>query len=600
MQNQVQSSARNGGARTAKDRDMPESVDRSEVRDATARVPLGPEPGSIELERWNELKRAMNKRHESLPMSHRIELSSATLVVCVWGLILSASPAVANPPQIQAVFPLGLSRGEEVELTLTLASPLPEVGNGEALHGISLWSPQVALEATSMADSKGEHWTCRVNSSDAIDYFDLYLIGPTGISNPMRLALSDLPEVMEDKDAKGNDTRETSQLIGIPSVVNGILDPGTDRDCYRVALDEGQPVQLRFQSTTWGSSVAGALTLIDPLGREFLHDDGRSSEPIVSFVARMAGDYTIEIHERAYRKGAFPAYRLSVVDKPLLATQFPQVLRSEEPKSDKSLTIEDEPLNDRPESAPWVDLPADVCGQFLHVRDQDWFRIEAKSGEQLWFEAFGERLGQEMDLEIGIHDSQGKLLTTLSDTPAVANRSDPWAAATLDPSGSWKVPADGEYRLILRDLYNSSLAGPDRHYRLMIRREPPDPAIVVTDSVYLQPGQEVQLPIYRHGPLPEGHSLLVRAIDLPSGVTASEARLEGDMLTASLNFTADTLSPPWRGVIRLQAELITEGESPTSRAVVAHYITPLDRNPLESRARGPVLVIAAIARASLQ
>jgi hypothetical protein len=104
----------------------------------------------------------------------------------------------------------------------------------------------------------------------------------------------------------------------------------------------------------------------------------------------------------------------------------------------------------------------------LAPNQTDWYRFSAGKGETIEIEAYGQRLGQRMDLDVAVHDAEGKLLIRLPDKPAVKGMPASLTLQSLDPYGSWKPPRDGEFQLAVRDLYGGSLYGPQRRYTLRL------------------------------------------------------------------------------------------------------------------------------------
>jgi hypothetical protein len=213
---------------------------------------------------------------------------------------------------------------------------------------------------------------------------------------------------------------------------------------------------------------------------------------------------------------------------------------------DGPLTVEPEEESSAHESAPSVTLPTTIAGRFLTSRDVDWYRFSAEKEDEILINSFGQRLGTRMDLEIGIHDGEGKLLTTLSD------QSDPkdWPGrvpfATLDAGGSWKAPADGEYLIAVRDLYGGSVFGIERSYLVSIGPPQPDFALVALhpddkkpQGLSITPGgeAEVELLLWRFGGF-DG-PVTVGGMDLPEGLSIEEVEIEAGQFSATLTVKAD-------------------------------------------------------------
>lgn len=569
------------------------------------------------------------------------------LICFLWGWVgfSSLPPALGQGLKLETVFPLAIDLDQSTELTVT--------GDAALKQATSVWSPQVNLEVERIPDKKAIRFRVTPQPEETalsgplqLSGLDLYAVGPDGLGGPLRLQVADsqLTELLEEESSARNDTLATAQELPLNSVVNAVIDSATDADCFRVTLAAGQPLRVRFQSQSLGNDVEPALTIFDPQGRELLHDDGSELEPTLAFRAPTAGDYTIRVHERVWRKPAAPGYRLTVTDLPLVLAAFPPVVipnqeqeieligyglqdspddktdssgranrvaesltaittRISAPRiththdnqaapasmaafpvlhyqhpdtvgvvrlhiGDKHTQIEAEALNQQPDSAPFITIPADIHGRFLKPRDQDWYRLQLEKDQTLWFDAYGERLGQMMDLQIDIHDAQGKLLSSLSDTAAAKNRKDPLAAATLDPVGSWKAPAEGEYRFIIRDLYGTSVAGPTRSYRLFVTETPPQECVIAAEVVNLKPDETAKFALYHHGSAVKQETITVQALNLPEGVTAEPLRLTTGGKPGEFTLKADKNAPAWTGLLQLQAEL---GDKPLPIRAVAPW-----------------------------
>lgn len=197
--------------------------------------------------------------------------------------------------------------------------------------------------------------------------------------------------------------------------------------------------------------------------------------------------------------------------------------------TDLPVILDQEPGNQSQKTAQPIKVPCDIAGQFLKPHDLDWYQFSAEKGQDLSIRAFGERLGQQMDLELSLLDSSGKLLKSLNNKAAVKGTATPVSAASLDPEGTWKAPKADTYYLLVRDLYGSSLGGFERQYRVRIENKQPDFQVFAYpdasdrySGVSLHRGGYTHLVIYvdrRHG---FSEPIRIQAVDLPEGFSADE------------------------------------------------------------------------------
>ena len=235
------------------------------------------------------------------------------------------------------------------------------------------------------------------------------------------------------------------------------------------------------------------------------------------------------------------------------------------------VTLEKEP-NDTAATTQTINVPAEFVGQFQKTGDTDNVSFTAKAGDEYFIEVFGQRDGSTVDpyfvLEQVTHDKKGvekvRRITAQDDTntdlaPGIfTTRSD-------DPGYHFRVPADGTYRIILRDRYFETRGHPAMVYRLSIRKPQPDFRLAAlpvlagagrnqggkTWAVGLRKGDNVpvQVVAFRRdgfdGPID------VRAEGLPKGVTCKGATIGSGSSTTTLIFTADEQAAPWLGSIRV-------------------------------------------------
>ncbi|MCE9534111.1 MAG: PPC domain-containing protein [Planctomycetes bacterium] len=255
--------------------------------------------------------------------------------------------------------------------------------------------------------------------------------------------------------------------------------------------------------------------------------------------------------------------------------------------TDREPTVETDQPHEILARAQPLKFPFAASGRFLRSNEVDWYRFTARKGETLWIEAIGERTGKAMDLDIAIHDAGGKVLETFTDTVLPKGATESFSTETLDPAGVWKVPADGEYNLAVRDLYGTAAAGAERTYWLSVGPRLEGVQVVAMTNPVAPPGGTgtVQLVAMRRG----GHEgpIRVRASDLPKGIQADEAVIAAKQNTGTWTMKAGNDAAPWVGKLSLVAETVVDGK-PRTLPVIA--MTPVrDGKPAVMRRSAGVL-----------
>ena len=120
-------------------------------------------------------------------------------------------------------------------------------------------------------------------------------------------------------------------------------------------------------------------------------------------------------------------------------------------------------------------------GRFNPRGDRDWYTFEAAKGEKFWIEVVSQRLGLSVDPQVVIQQvgEASKDLQEIDDlaTPMPAmqdNIEKRYRAHSDDPAILFTAPADGKYRMLVRDLFGSAQGDPRLFYVLSVRAPKPD------------------------------------------------------------------------------------------------------------------------------
>lgn len=520
----------------------------------------------------------------------------------------SAEPAA---PALQAIFPAGGQVGTTVEVAI----------EGTTLEATeSLRSSLPGLTARRISPGK---FAISIPADAQVGTYDVFALGPLGISSPRSFVISRLTEVTE---AGDNDRPNSAQVVGLNTVVNGRIEKPGDVDCYRFQARAGQRIVLECFADRIDSQLRAVLDVFDAEGKRVAGDRASPRiDPLFDFVAPADGEYTARLHDLSYSGGSTHFYRLDIDTGPRVEYAVPAVVERGKPtrvalygrnlprdpvevevlatEADSTglrllpsqvdldalayrlpgghapilLSQTDVPVTNagrqnRSQGNPLpVTPPCEVSGQLIAGDEQLWLELQARRGEVFWLEAFGERLGATLDLDVVVLDSTGQReLAHFSD-----NLDNPlgyrFPLAHLDPAGKWVAPADGRYLVMLRNLTGGVHDDPRRVYRLSLRREEPDFSLAVVSRRKDQPaalnippgGREMYEVVVsrRRGMTGE---IRVTAAGLPDGLECPEISLGPNADRAPLVFTAsDRVQQSLSHPISLTG--ICEGSGPQAR-----------------------------------
>jgi len=238
-----------------------------------------------------------------------------------------------------------------------------------------------------------------------------------------------------------------------------------------------------------------------------------------------------------------------------------------------------ETANDSPASMQKLTPPCEVHGQFYPQRDVDWFTFDAKQNDMLSIELISQRLGMPTDasmlLQQEVRDEQGNLklvdLQFVDDVIQPNNNNNQSRAyrhefddRTTDPSILFKAPADGTYRLMIRDGLSALKSDPRLTWRLVVRTPQPDFRIAASPArsnaaFQLRKGgrETLNLVVFRR----DGFDGEIRASvsGLPEGVTSDEIVIGPGSSTGTLVLTAAD-SAKGTSILRVLAKAVVNGQ----------------------------------------
>lgn len=228
------------------------------------------------------------------------------------------------------------------------------------------------------------------------------------------------------------------------------------------------------------------------------------------------------------------------------------------------VVLEQEP-NNEPAQSQVVAVPTEVAGQFAARGDVDYVAFQARSGEVIYIEAFAERLGSTADPYLTVDqvtvDAEGKETVkrlAAQDDVGTSLYQNVFDTQTDDAVYRLQVPADGLYRVSIRDRAWETRGDPSLVYRLVIRPEQPDFRLVAVpmsptpgqvSPVGLRQGDNFPVNVLAFRTDGFNGAIDVAAADLPPGVSCLGTTIGPGQNTAPLVFTAaPDAVPDWYDV----------------------------------------------------
>jgi hypothetical protein len=228
--------------------------------------------------------------------------------------------------------------------------------------------------------------------------------------------------------------------------------------------------------------------------------------------------------------------------------------------ADAPVTVEREP-NDSAETAQAISLPTVISGRFDKPGDADWYTFTAKAGETWAVDLLCERLDFPGDPFVIVFDAKGNEVATFDDHGINFNA---LAQANRDPLGTFRIPADGMYRLFVQERYRHG--GPRYQYVLRLTKATADFYPVVCHETPSDPS----CPTVRQGGTAfyelclnrRNHNgpVTIEAEGLPPGVSCPPVHVSAQSQFANVVFSAAADAPEWSGAIRLKAWAVVDGE----------------------------------------
>lgn len=434
------------------------------------------------------------------------------------------------------------------------------------------------------------------------------------VSSVGQLLVTDYPVVSEDPKKKNN-TPETAVKVEVPVAICGTVANFEEVDYYRFPLRAGQEITLEMFAQRVTDRIHnmvvrgpriylmdGILTLIGPNGQIVAQNDNHyGGDSFLYYKAPADGEYTLEVRDARYAGNARYTYCVEIAEKPYVHTVYPLAVAPGEkaeveavgyllgdsnratftaPSSpgahrlrvmsaagetnpttivttELPLIAEQEPNNDI-DQANAINIPQGINGRLEAADDVDYYAFKARKGEQFVFETEARRHGSPLDSVLEIQDEQGKVLAEADDADLYREK---------DSRLAWTAPADGTYRVVVRDLH--ARGGPSYVYFLRAERAEPD--FELTGEYYyamLAPGIRtiwfVELKRLNGftGPV------TLEVENLPPGVTQEPITIPTGVNHGSIILEAAEDAPIGAALVHLQGRATIKGEDGKEREIV--------------------------------
>ncbi|HEY4258776.1 MAG TPA: hypothetical protein VGM98_01395 [Schlesneria sp.] len=407
------------------------------------------------------------------------------------GLLTFQQTAKAEIPTANYIFPAGAQRGTTVTArvggcNLHRSPQLIWTGSGitapaplQPIDTIWFEGPVIPQPASQQKEDYPRDFAAPlVVAADApLGRQTWRLSTSQGVTTAWGFVVGALPEVIEHElDGDAPPVR-----VDLPVTINGRIFPREDVDAWSFSAKTGQTIVCRVATSEFGSPLDARIELRGPDGRvlgEQLPEGNRT--PNLKVVAPTDGEYQVRIHDAAFGGLQDHVYRLTVTTGPLLEGAYPlggqhgtatvfelqganltaarstitlpmggsdfmMRLPDQNAVGEVQLELDDlaeilevEPNNDTPQTAS---IPAVLNGRIQSPGDVDAWMFTAQKGIEYDFDVQAARLGSMLDAVLEVQDTTGKQLADADDSPGLQT----------DARLRWTAPADGDYRLAIKD-----------------------------------------------------------------------------------------------------------------------------------------------------
>jgi len=497
--------------------------------------------------------------------------------------LLLANLSAAAPPKLESFFPAGVQRGQEATLTAT-----GSFGHWPA----SVWVDRPGLEVTPQSE-KGK-LQVKVGAEAALGVYWLRVYDAEGGSTLRPLFVDVLPELTE---TEPNNRIDEATKLTPSSIVNGRLQSRGDSDTFAMELHTGQTLVASLEANrTLGSPMDAVLQVCSAEGFVLeQNDDARDLDPLIVFQPPRDGVYLVRCFAFpstpdstiGYSGGDTHLYRLTLTTGGFIDHAMPLAVPAEgmsqvvacgwnippdappptlaadtlfDPSSSSFATIartnhhvyvaDEQASVDHPQT---IALPADLTGRISQPDQAQVFQFQAAKDQKLTFRVASDALGFLLDPTLQLLAPDGKVLADVDDG----------RRRQRDCELTQTIPADGEYRLVIRDAYGH---GGFRYvYRLTAGESQPDYSLTLaTDTFVLTPSQPLEIPVAVDRRNGFSDDIEITPLGLPEGIRVTPAKSESQGDSAkSVKLKLESDAGPYSGPFQISGR--STGAAPLER-----------------------------------
>lgn len=385
-------------------------------------------------------------------------------------------------------------------------------------------------------------------------------VNTEGATLPIRFAIGPLP--LLDEKEPNDELAAAQQIAKLPVWIQGRLEKSGDVDHFSLVLKKGVPVLLKVDGYSLGSPVDLILHVLDQNGSKVAtYSDGRNLDPEGIFVPPADGTYTLQIAgfihppgtEVSFTGSAACVYQIALSTGPVVDHIFPAAVAPDgkttaelrgigvAPGTRREFTPADligprevatlfpkeaaapipvlrarhpivSPPHGSVEEPVLVSAPALIAGQLEKEGVVAAYKVAMKKGDRMTARFWSRSLGLGVEGDLSVKGPAGQQIA------ANPNPSD----ITSEPSVAWTATVEGEYTLLIRDLFSrggerfeflAEIAPPAASFSVEIPEAKPTrvemgKTLVIKAKVVLNEGWK--------------QPLVLRVQGLPDGVFASE------------------------------------------------------------------------------